>query len=53
VSKEIICIFCGNTADIVVHGGADIVACKHCSKETDYAEYRQKLDSWLEEVRRK
>jgi hypothetical protein len=53
MTKEIICIFCGNTADIVVHGESDVVACKHCSSSTDYLEYRRKLDSWLEEVRRK
>lgn len=53
MGKKIICIFCGHKADIVAHGGSDIVICNHCGRETDFVEYRRMLDKWLDEINRK
>jgi len=53
VIKKIVCIFCGHTADIVAKSGSNLVLCNHCQRETEFVEYRKKLDNWLDEVHKK
>ena len=53
MSKKIVCIFCGEKADIINRGGSELVACSHCCRETEFGEYRENLDNWLDEVHKK
>ena len=53
MDEKIICISCGNKADIVNQNGSDMVICYHCKRETEFVLYRKKLDKWLDEVNKK
>jgi hypothetical protein len=48
--EKILCIFCGQKADIVGKHNSDMVICKNCQKETEFDTYREMLDEWLDEI---
>jgi len=50
VGKQIVCIFCGHMADIVVKSDSALVVCNRCKKDTEFGLYRKMLDDWLDEV---
>ncbi|MBU0698252.1 MAG: hypothetical protein KKE59_02315 [Proteobacteria bacterium] len=52
MDNKIICIFCGNMAEIVNRSGSDMVICYYCGRETEFVLYRKNLDKWLDEVQK-
>jgi len=48
--EKILCIFCGQRADIVEQHSSDIVICRNCHRETEFDTYRNMLDEWLDEI---
>ncbi len=46
--EQIICIFCGQKADIVPKNNVSKAICGFCNKETEPVEYRKMVDQWLE-----
>jgi hypothetical protein len=50
--KKIVCIFCGNIADIVRQGKVRRVICSACNKETDLDHYQKIFDQWVDEIRK-
>ena len=52
MGEKIICIFCGDVADIVNRSGSDVVICYYCGRETEFVLYRKNLDKWLDEVQK-
>jgi len=41
---QIVCIFCGQKADIVQDGSVSVVVCGFCNRETELSEYKKMVD---------
>ncbi|MBU0985843.1 MAG: hypothetical protein KKH68_01210 [Proteobacteria bacterium] len=53
MGKKIVCIYCGQRADVVHQDDSDLVICKNCRRETAFGVYREMVDYWLDEVHEK
>lgn len=50
--KKIVCVFCGNLADIVSQDELYWVSCSRCSKETELKAYQKMIDRAVDQKRR-
>lgn len=48
--KEIICIFCGQKADIIKDAELSKAVCAHCNRETELVEYNKMVALWLKSL---
>lgn len=48
---QIICIFCGEKADIKTHDGNSKTVCSYCNRETELKEYEKILNRWWESLK--
>jgi hypothetical protein len=48
---RIVCIFCGNAADIVKEGKLIVIACSHCKRETELDAYKDMFQQWIDDIR--
>ena len=51
--ERIICIFCGNIAQIKEQDDLKIVVCLKCERETELVAYQDMFDQWLGDIRNK
>jgi len=52
MADQIICIFCGNKADVAKRGQSTMVICGHCGRETEVDEYQEIFNKWLGDIRK-
>jgi len=50
--KKIVCIHCGNVADIIRKGELRTVSCSNCNKETELDTYQKIFDQWIDDIRK-
>ena len=50
VAEKIVCIFCGQRADIVKQDNVSMAICNHCNQETELSEYKKMIDLWLASI---
>ncbi len=48
---QIICIFCGEKADIKIGEHISKAVCNHCNRETELNEYKKMIDRWWESLK--
>lgn len=48
---QIICIFCGEKADIEIGERVSMAVCNHCNRETELNEYKKMIDRWWESLK--
>ena len=50
--EQIICIVCGQKADVVKRGQSTMVICRYCNRETEVDEYQEIFNQWLGDIRK-
>ena len=47
MAEKIVCIYCGQKADIQKQDSVSMAVCSYCNKETELSEYKKMIDLWL------